>query len=76
MNIKCVKYQQPKIDVNFGKAKGVVVGIIVLIIIGVVAAQSAQIVPQLLARLPVLGAYAPVNCMTHPMNPGDGASLV
>ncbi len=38
------KYQQPKIDVNFGKAKGVVIGIIVLIIIGVVAAQSAQIV--------------------------------
>ncbi|MDH3611117.1 MAG: prohibitin family protein [Nitrosopumilus sp.] len=38
------KYQQPKIDVNFGKAKGIVIGIIVLIIIGVVAAQSAQIV--------------------------------
>lgn len=38
------KYQQPKIDVNFGKAKGVIIGIIVLIIIGVVAAQSAQIV--------------------------------
>ncbi len=38
------KYQQPKIDVNLGKAKGIVIGIIVLIIIGVVAAQSAQIV--------------------------------
>ena len=38
------KYQQPKIDVNFGKAKFVVAGIIVLIIIGVVASQSAQIV--------------------------------
>ena len=31
-------------DVNLGKAKGVVIGIIVLIIIGVVAASSAQIV--------------------------------
>ena len=31
-------------DVNFGKAKGVVLGIIVLIIIGVVVAASAQIV--------------------------------
>ena len=38
------KYQQPKMDVNFGKAKGVVLGIIVLIIIGVVVAASAQIV--------------------------------
>jgi regulator of protease activity HflC (stomatin/prohibitin superfamily) len=38
------KYQQPSIDVNFGKAKGVIIGIIVLIIIGVVASQSAQIV--------------------------------
>ena len=38
------KYQQPKIDVNFGKAKGIVIGIIVLIIIGVVASASAQIV--------------------------------
>ena len=31
-------------DVNFGKAQGVIIGIIVLIIIGVVASQSAQIV--------------------------------
>jgi len=38
------KYQQPKMDVNFGKAKGVVIGIILLIIIGVVVAASAQIV--------------------------------
>jgi len=31
-------------DVNVGKAKGVIVGIVVLIIVGVVASQSAQIV--------------------------------
>jgi regulator of protease activity HflC (stomatin/prohibitin superfamily) len=38
------KYQQPKMDVNFGKAKGIILGVIVLIIIGVVASASAQIV--------------------------------
>lgn len=38
------KYQQPKIDVNFGKAKAVVAGIIILIIIGVVITASVQIV--------------------------------
>jgi prohibitin 2 len=31
-------------DVNFGKAKGIILGVIVLIIIGVVASASAQIV--------------------------------
>ncbi|MFQ5440410.1 MAG: prohibitin family protein [Nitrosopumilaceae archaeon] len=38
------RYQQPKMDVNFGKAKGIVIGIILLIIIGVIIAVSAQIV--------------------------------
>lgn len=38
------KYQQPRMDVNFGKAKGIVIGIIVLVIIGVVISSSAQIV--------------------------------
>jgi prohibitin 2 len=38
------KYQQPKIDVNFGKVKAIIIGIILLIIIGVVASASAQIV--------------------------------
>ena len=38
------KYQQPGMDVNFGKAKGIIIGVIVLIIIGVVASASAQIV--------------------------------
>ena len=38
------KYQQPKIDVNFGKAKAVVAGVIILIIIGVVITASVQIV--------------------------------
>jgi len=38
------KYQQPNLNVNTGKAKGVIGAIVVLIIIGVVASQSAQIV--------------------------------
>jgi regulator of protease activity HflC (stomatin/prohibitin superfamily) len=38
------KYQQPSIDVNFGKAKAVIVGAIILIIIGVVVSASIQIV--------------------------------
>lgn len=38
------KYQQPRMDVNFGKAKAVVMGAIILIIIGVVVSASVQIV--------------------------------
>ncbi|MBA4454559.1 MAG: prohibitin family protein [Nitrosopumilaceae archaeon] len=38
------KYQQPRMDVNFGKAKAVVIGAIILIIIGVVVSASIQIV--------------------------------
>ena len=38
------KYQSPKMNVNFGAAKGVAVGIILLIIIGVVATASVKIV--------------------------------
>ncbi|MFB5633597.1 MAG: prohibitin family protein [Candidatus Nitrosomaritimum aestuariumsis] len=37
-------YQQPRMDVNFGKAKVVIVGAIILIIIGVVVSASVQIV--------------------------------
>ena len=38
------KYQQPGMEVNFGKAKAVVFGAIILIIIGVVISASVQIV--------------------------------
>ena len=38
------KYQNPKVQVNVGAAKGVVIGIIVLILIGIVATASVQIV--------------------------------
>ena len=38
------RYQNPKVSVNMGAAKGVLMGIVVLIIIGVVAASAVQIV--------------------------------
>ncbi|MCH7757612.1 MAG: prohibitin family protein [Thaumarchaeota archaeon] len=38
------KYQQPGIGISTGKAKGIIGGIVVLIIVGVLASQSAQIV--------------------------------
>ena len=38
------KYQNPKVSVNVGAAKGILIGIVVLIIIGVVAASAVQIV--------------------------------
>jgi regulator of protease activity HflC (stomatin/prohibitin superfamily) len=38
------KYQQPGMEVNFGKAKALIIGVIILIIIGVVVSSSVQIV--------------------------------
>ena len=38
------RFESPKINVNMGAAKGVMIGIIALIVIGVVAAASVQIV--------------------------------
>ncbi|MEK0318434.1 MAG: prohibitin family protein [Nitrosopumilus sp.] len=38
------RYENPKINVNMGLAKGVMIGIVVLVIIGVVASASVQIV--------------------------------
>ena len=38
------KYQNPQVKVNVGAAKGIVIGIIILIMIGVIAASAVQIV--------------------------------
>jgi regulator of protease activity HflC (stomatin/prohibitin superfamily) len=62
------KYQQPSIDVNFGKAKGVIIGIIVLIIIGVVASQSAQIVES--GHRGVLLHWSAVDVSIPPLEEG------
>ena len=62
------KYQQPKIDVNFGKAKGIIIGIIVLIIIGVVASASAQIVDS--GHRGVLLHWSAVDVSNLPLDEG------
>ncbi len=62
------KYQQPSIDVNFGKAKGVIIGISVLIIIGVVASQSAQIVDS--GHRGVLLHWSAVDTSMPPLEEG------
>ena len=55
-------------DVNFGKAKGVLIGIIVLIIIGVVAASSAQIVES--GNRGVLLHWSAVDTSVPPLDEG------
>ena len=62
------KYQQPTIDVNFGKAKGIILGIIVLIIIGVVASASAQIVDS--GHRGVLLHWSAVDVSKPPLDEG------
>jgi regulator of protease activity HflC (stomatin/prohibitin superfamily) len=62
------KYQQPSIDVSLGKAKGVIIGIIVLIIIGVVASQSAQVVDS--GHRGVLLHWSAVDVSVPPLDEG------
>ncbi len=62
------KFQQPRVDVNVGKAKGVIVGIVILIIIGVVASQSAQIVDS--GHRGVLLHWSAVDVASPPLEEG------
>ncbi len=55
-------------DVNVGKAKGVIVGIVILIIIGVVASQSAQIVDS--GHRGVLLHWSAVDVSSPPLEEG------
>ena len=55
-------------DVNFGKAKGIIIGIIVLIIIGVVASASAQIVDS--GHRGVLLHWSAVDTSALPLDEG------
>lgn len=41
---KLSRYETPKININIGKAKGIVIAILALIVIGVIASASVQIV--------------------------------
>ena len=62
------KYQSPKVNVNMSAAKGVAVGIIVLIIIGVVASASVKIVDS--GNRGVLLHWNAVDLTSPPLDEG------
>jgi regulator of protease activity HflC (stomatin/prohibitin superfamily) len=62
------KYQQPKIDVNFGKAKLVILGAIVLVIIAIISAASVQIVDS--GHRGVLLRWSAVDTSVPPLEEG------
>ena len=62
------KYQSPNVSVNFGAAKVVLVGIILLIIIGVVASASVQIVES--GNRGVLLHWSAVDITIPPLEEG------
>ena len=62
------KYQSPNVNVNFGAAKAVLVGIILLIIIGVVASASVQIVES--GNRGVLLHWSAVDITSPPLDEG------
>ncbi len=62
------RYENPKINVNVGAAKGVMIGIVVLIIIGVVVASAVQIVDA--GHRGVLLHWNAVDIQAQPLNEG------
>ena len=62
------KYQNPKVSVNVGAAKGILIGIILLIIIGVVASASVQIVES--GNRGVLLHWSAVDTNVPPLEEG------
>lgn len=62
------RYQNPKVSVNVGAAKGVLIGIILLIIIGVVASASVQIVES--GNRGVLLHWSAVDVSVPPLEEG------
>ena len=62
------KYQSPNVSVNFGAAKLVLVGIILLIIIGVIASASVQIVES--GNRGVLLHWSAVDITSPPLEEG------
>ena len=62
------KYQQPRIDVNFGKAKAVFIGAIILIIIGIMISASVQIVES--GHRGVLLHWSAVDTSIPPLEEG------
>jgi len=62
------KYQSPKVKVNVGAAKGVLIGIVLLIIIGIVAVASVQIVES--GNRGVLLHWSAVDTASLPLEEG------
>jgi len=62
------KYQQPKMDVNFGKAKLVIIGIIALVMIAIISAASVQIVEA--GNRGVLLHWSAVDTSVPPLEEG------
>ncbi|MEX1150602.1 MAG: prohibitin family protein [Nitrosopumilaceae archaeon] len=62
------KYQQPKMNVNFGKAKLVIIGIITLIMIAIISAASVQIVEA--GNRGVLLRWSAVDTSVPPLEEG------
>ena len=62
------KYQQPKIDVNFGKAKLVIIGAIALVVIAIISAASVQIVDA--GHRGVLLHWSAVDTTVPPLEEG------
>lgn len=62
------KYQQPKIDVNFGKVKLAILGIIALVIIAAISAASVQIVES--GNRGVLLHWSAVDITVPPLQEG------
>lgn len=62
------RYENPKVNVNVGAAKGVLIGIIVLIVIGVVVTSAVQIVDA--GHRGVLLHWNAVDINTTPLDEG------
>jgi prohibitin 2 len=62
------KYQQPKMDVNFGKVKLAILGIIALVIIAAISAASVQIVES--GNRGVLLHWSAVDTTVPPLQEG------
>ncbi len=62
------RYQSPKVNVNVGAAKGVLIGIVLLIIIGIVASSSVQIVDA--GHRGVLLHWSAVDTSVPPLDEG------
>lgn len=62
------KYQQPKIEVNFGKAKLIILGVIGLVLIAVISSTSVQIVES--GNRGVLLHWSAVDTTVPPLEEG------